>query len=58
MGKVKLKMWKSARKVVKHKLADKVVELKDDRSLFVGKPSIGALLRWYLRLMTLGPLRS
>ena len=27
-------MWKSARKSVKHKLADQVVELKDDWSLF------------------------
>ena len=34
MNKVQLKMWKSARKTVKHKLADQVVELKDDRSLF------------------------
>ena len=34
MKKVQLKMWKSARKVVKHKLADQVVELKYDRSLF------------------------
>ena len=34
MKKVQLKMWKSARKSVKHKLADQVVELKDDRSLF------------------------
>ena len=34
MKKVQLKMWKSAGKVVKHKLADQVVELKDDRSLF------------------------
>ena len=34
MIKVKLKMWKSARQTVKHKLADQVVELKDDRSLF------------------------
>jgi hypothetical protein len=34
MEKVQLKMWKSTRKAVKHKLADQVVELKDDRSLF------------------------
>jgi len=34
MKKVQLKMWKSARKSVKHKLDDQVVELKDDRSLF------------------------
>ena len=34
MKKVQLKMWKSARKSVKHKLADQVVELKDDWSLF------------------------
>ena len=34
MKKVQLKMWKSARKTVKHKLADQVVELKDDRALF------------------------
>lgn len=34
MKKVQLKMWKSARKTVKHKLADRVVEMKDDRSLF------------------------
>jgi len=34
MKKVQLKMWKSARKTVKHKLADRVVELKDDWSLF------------------------
>jgi len=27
-------MWKSARKSVKHKLDDQVVELKDDRFLF------------------------
>ena len=27
-------MWKSARKSVKHKLDDQVVELKDDRSFF------------------------
>jgi len=29
-----LQMWKSARKTVKHKLADQMVELKYDRSLF------------------------
>jgi len=34
MNKVQLKTWKSARKSVKHKVADQVVELKDDRSLF------------------------
>ena len=34
MKKVQLKMWKGVRKMVKHKLADQVVELKDDRSLF------------------------
>ena len=34
MEEVKLNMWKSARKAVKHKLADQVAELKDDRSLF------------------------
>jgi len=34
MKKVQLKMWKSVRKMVKHKLADQLVELKDDRSLF------------------------
>lgn len=34
MTKVQLKTWKSARKTVKHKLADKIVEMKDDRSLF------------------------
>jgi len=34
MKKVELKTWKSARKSVKHKMADQVVELKDDRSLF------------------------
>jgi len=33
MNKVQLKMWKSARKSVKHKLAGQVVELKDDWSL-------------------------
>ena len=33
MQKVQLKTWKCARKSVKHKLADQVVELKDDRSL-------------------------
>jgi len=33
MKKVQLKMWKSARKSMKHKLADQVVELKDDQSL-------------------------
>ena len=32
--KSQLKTWKSARKSVKHKVADQVVELKDDRSLF------------------------
>ena len=34
MEEVKLKMWKTARKAVKHKLADQVAEMKDDRSLF------------------------
>jgi len=34
MKKVQLKTWKSARKSVKRKLDDQVVELKDDRSLF------------------------
>ena len=34
MKKSQLKTWKSARKSVKHKVADQVVELKDDRSLF------------------------
>ena len=34
MKKVQLKMWKSIRKTVKHKLADQRVEMKDDRSLF------------------------
>jgi len=34
MKKVQLKMWKSARKSVKHKLDDQVVEIKDNRSLF------------------------
>jgi len=34
MKKVQLKMCKSARNSVKHKLADQVVELKDDRMLF------------------------
>ena len=34
MKKVQLKMWKGVRKMVKHKLADQLVELKDDRSLF------------------------
>ena len=34
MKKVQLKMWQSARKSVKHKLAGQVVELKGDRSLF------------------------
>jgi len=34
MQKVNLKTWKCARKSVKHRLADQVVELKDDRSLF------------------------
>ncbi|KAL5007723.1 hypothetical protein ScPMuIL_016529 [Solemya velum] len=34
MTKIQLKTWKSCRKIVKHKLADKVVEMKDDRSLF------------------------
>jgi len=33
MQKVQLKTWKCARKSVKHRLADQVVELKDDRSL-------------------------
>src|SRR6218665_2718172 len=32
--KVELKTWKSARKPVKHKLADKIAEIKYDRSLF------------------------
>ena len=32
--KVELKTWKSARKSVKHKLADQVVELKDDSHYF------------------------
>ena len=32
--KVEPKTWKSARKPMKHKLADKTVEMKDDRSLF------------------------
>ena len=30
MKKLKLKLWKSSRKVVKHKYADQVEELKDD----------------------------
>ena len=34
MKKVQLKMWKSARKSVNHKVTDQVVELKDERSLF------------------------
>ena len=34
MKKVQLKMWESARKSVKHKVDDQVMELKDDRSLF------------------------
>ena len=34
MKKVQLKMWKGVRKTVKHRVADQVVELKDDRSLF------------------------
>ena len=34
MKKAQLRMWKSARKTVKHKLADQVVELKDDCALF------------------------
>ena len=34
MKKVQLKMWKSARKPVKHRLAEQVVEMKDDRALF------------------------
>ena len=34
MTKVQLKTWKSTRKAVKHKLANQVVEMKDDRSLF------------------------
>ena len=34
MKKVELKTWKRVRKSVKHKLADQVVKLKDDRSLF------------------------
>ena len=34
MKKVQLKLWKSIRKTVKHKLADQIVEMKDDRSLF------------------------
>lgn len=34
MKKVQLKMWKSVRKTVKHKLAYQIVEMKDDRSLF------------------------
>ena len=34
MKKVQLKTWKSARKSVKHKVADQLVELKDDRLLF------------------------
>ena len=33
MEKIKLKMWKSVRQAVKHKLPDQVVELKNDRSL-------------------------
>lgn len=41
MDKVKLKMWKSARKAVKHKLADQVIELKDDRPLFARMQTIG-----------------
>ena len=36
MKKVQLKTWKSARKAVKHKLADRVVELKEDRTNFAG----------------------
>ena len=34
MKKVQLKTWRSARKSVKHKVADQVVELKDDRLQF------------------------
>ena len=34
MKKIQVKMWKSARKAVKHMLAKQVVELKEDRSLF------------------------
>ncbi len=34
MKKVQLKMWKSARKSVKHKVNHQVVELKDEWSLF------------------------
>jgi len=34
MQKFQLKTWKCARKSVKHKLADQLVELKDDGSLF------------------------
>ncbi len=34
MKKVQLRMWKSARKSVKYKVTDQVVELKDERSLF------------------------
>ncbi len=34
MKKVQRKIWKSARKSVKHKVTDQIVELKDERSLF------------------------
>ena len=34
MKKVELDTWKSTWKAVKHKLTDKIVEMKDDRSLF------------------------
>ena len=34
MKKVQLKMWKSARKSVKNKVTDQVVELKEERLLF------------------------
>ena len=44
MEEVKLNMWKSARKVVKHKLVDQVAELKDDRPLFALFAMDGTLL--------------
>ncbi len=34
MKKARLKVWKSARKNVKHKVAGQIVEMKDDRALF------------------------
>ena len=34
LKKLNLKTWKTAQKMVRHQLEDKIVELKEDRSLF------------------------